>query len=951
MASQQQSANQLVEAALALPAGERDAFLRLACRNSPQLRELVDELLSEMTHGGASVQKTRSGGEDATSDKVVTVTTPGSVNEGAEPPWRSTRLSRFLPGDVIGDRFLTIRFIARGGMGEVYEVQDRFLESVHVALKMILPKFGSDQDTKRRFQQEVLLARKVTHPNLCPIYDIFHCNEPAPPFSFLTMRLLPGRSLAEILVRTPSLPPDEAMAVFRQMADGLAALHAGGIIHRDIKPNNVMLDGVGAKVQLWITDFGLARLDNPDLTARSEGLLAGTRGYLAPELLLGEAPSQASDIFAFGVVLHEIFVGERPRIDAGSLSVTASPRLKSAEIPSEAGRLVAEFLAVDPKRRCIAFQQALDLLNPRSTSASGSRPGSAFWTRRRFVGAGAVAACAVAGGVRWKWEQISDLLHPLPKKRFVALLNWPASDARIKPILEGVIDAIGSELARAEAFDHDLLVLPHHVGEGLTSVKELNELRETLGANLVLAASGISRDKDLHLSLSVLDPSSGRPLREKKISWPLAEPISLPDKAVRAAAQLLDVSHYLRSSRTAAPDTQSADAYSAFQAAESYRKQENDTGLDAAIAKYKEAVELDPRYATAHAQLALAYCRFYSLHGDPAALSLARGNCETALSLNPNLVAGHLALASLLQQSGDTNGAAREISKALSLDPGNPRTLVYQGQFLTALNRWADAEDTFNRLLKTRPNDWLAHNELGALFNMEGKYPQAVMEFRAASLAAPKNALALNNLGAMYLQQGSIDEAKKSLKRSLDLNVNDSASMTMAATLRSEGKYADALPFGLKAVELNPAEANNWLELGDCYSLARGHHTEAIKAYAKAVGAQEEELRNDPVNGPGWMTLALSRVKAGAPQTALALMEKAERSLAPAGDLDSQLRKARTLELLGKREEALTTVAACLKRGATEFQFQTMPDMGALRDDPRYKTMVKSMPSTTQTNV
>ena len=947
MASQQQSANQLVEAALALPPHEREAFLRSACRDSPHLKELAEELLSQTAHAGASLGRML-GREEVTRYNGATTITVGLGDGGSEAPWRATRLSRFVCGDVIADRFIIIRFIASGGMGEVYEVEDRFLENVHVALKMVLPKFASDQEAQRRFQQEVLLARKVTHANLCPIYDIFHCSEPTPPFSFLTMRLLPGKSLAERFVRTPCLPLEEAMAVFRQMADGLAALHAGGIIHRDIKPNNVMLDGVGSKVQLWITDFGLARMDDTELSARTQGILAGTRGYFAPELLMGEGPSQASDIYAFGVVLHEIFTGERPRVKPGSLSVIASSRLKVPEIPSEVGHLVTEFLADDPKRRCIAFQQSLDLLHSRSSSASKTHAASAFWTRRRFVGAGAVAACALAGGVRWKWDEINDRFHPLPSKRFVALLNWPASDARIKPMLQGVIDAIANELVRAEAFDRDLLVIPPRESGTPTSAKELKDLRETVGANLVLATSGVPRDKDLHLSLSVLDPASGRSLREKKISWPLTEPISLPARAVQAAARLLDVNHYVRSNVQATPDTQSAEAYAAFQAAESYMKQENDAELDTAISKYKTAVELDPHYATAFAKLALAYYRYYAVHGDSAALLLSRANCDTALALNPNLVTGHRALSLLLEQAGDNDGAAREIAKALSIDPDDPRTMVNQGQLLTRLNRWADAEDTFKRLLKKHPNSWLAHNELGVLYNAEGKYPEAVIEFRLASLAAPKFALAMNNAGAVYLQQGKTEEAIKSLKRSLDLHVNDSASMTMAATLRSEGKPAEGIPFGQKAVELNPAEAANWLELGDCYSLARGHRADGLKAYVQAAKAQEEELRDDPINGPGWMILALCRVKAGSPQTALALIEKAER--APAGDLDSQLRKARTLELLDRREEALTTVGACLKRGATEFQIRTMPDMGALRNDPRYKAMIESMGSTTETN-
>jgi eukaryotic-like serine/threonine-protein kinase len=883
--------------------------------------------------------------DQLTSDKTVTDAGADLAIGATEQPSRSNRINRFLPGALVGNRFVVIRFIARGGMGEVYEVEDRFLDNVHVALKMILPKFASDRDTQKRFQQEVLLARKVTHPNLCPIYDIFHCDEPAPPFSFLTMRLLPGHSLAERLAGGESLPPDEAMVVFRQVADGLAALHAGGIIHRDIKPNNVMLDGDGAKEQVWITDFGLARLDDPEFT-RTQEVLAGTRGYFAPELLLGEPPSQASDIYAFGVVLHEVFVGERPQVNPGSLSVVASPRLKSEEVPPEAGRLVSEFLASDPKRRCVAFQEALEWFHPGSSSVS--RPRSRFWNRRRFVSAGAVAAAAVAGGVRWKWDEISDRLHPLPTKRFVALLKWPASDSRIKPILEGVIDAITNELARAEAFDHDLLIIPPPKGTDLTTAKQLNDVRETLGANLVLAASAVPHDKDLHLSLSVLDPSSGQPLREKKIISPLAEPMSLPGKAVRTAAHLLDVDRYRRNKNATTPDTQSSEAYAAFQEAEAFMKQENDTGLNDAIAKYKEAVNLDARYATAYAQLAWAYLRLYVLKGDPAALSLGRDNSDKALSLNPNLVTGHLALSFVLEQSGDNEGAEREIAKALSIDPDDPRTPISQGQLFTRLNRWADAEDSFNRALKSRPNLWWAHNELGFVFYAEGKYPQAVSQFRAASLVSPKNSWPLTNLGATYLLQGKIAEAKAALKRSLDINPNDSSGVnTMADVLRCEGKFADAIPFSKKATELNPTEATYWLELGDCYSPMRGHRNDALKAYAQAATAQEEELKDDPKNGPGLMVLALSRVKAGSPQTALGLIEKADRVLA--GDIDSQLRKARTLELLGKREEALATVEACLKRGATDFQIQTMPDMGGLRADPRYVTIVQSMPPATET--
>jgi eukaryotic-like serine/threonine-protein kinase len=960
MASQEQSVEQLFEAALDQRPEDRRAFLDRACANAPELRRRVEELLRADEEAGSFLEVPFLTSLADHWDETIPFEEVNGAR-GITDDFKPAPVGRFDPGQIIADRFTVVRFIAHGGMGEVYEVEDRFLQGVHIALKVILPHIAGDAGSSRRFEQEVLLARKVTHPNLCPIYDISRCQEPAPPFVFLTMKLLAGETLASRLKRPASIPRGESISIFRQMVAGLAAIHDGGIVHRDIKPNNVMLDYSGSELCVSIMDFGLARLYDSQTTI-TVGLIAGTPGYIAPELLRGDPPSQATDIFALGVLFQQVLTNRCLSEEVHGLSVKLSPALDGADVPSIYIHSVKEFLSEDPERRCAAFRQIRSVfdsggaITTRTPINSFNNSGRRILTRRNFIVGSTVAACATAGGIAWKWDGVKntldDVIHPLPLKRFVALLNWPpTSDTHIMPMLTGVIDAIGNELARAEAFDRNLFVIPPDVSADAKTTAQLKDIRESSGANLILAASGATHSNQFHLSLRVLDPKSTQSIREKRLSLPLDEQISFPSKAVRAATELLNVSHFEHNDQRTTPDTRSPEAYTAFQEAEMSKKQDNDKGLDSAIDKYKQAVELDPRYATAYAQLAWAYLRFYDVHGDSGALSLAHENAETALTLNPNLVVGHLALSSLLLQSGDDKGATREVSKALSLDPDNPNTLAYQGDFLATLNRWAEAESTFKRLLKTRPNNWLVHNELGALYNSEGKYPQAVIEFRAASLAAPKNAMSLNNLGSVFLQQGRVAEAKVALKRSLDLNDSEWAEKTMAASLRSEGAPADAIPFALKAVDLNPTESSNWLELGDCYSLARGYRGEATKAYTQAVNAEEQQLKDYPVDGPKWMILALCRVKAGAPQTVLALIEKAEHSLAPAGDLDSQLYKARTLELLGNREEALTTVAACLKRGATEFQFQTMPDMGALRDDPRYKVIVKSMSSRAESNV
>ena len=212
-----------------------------------------------------------------------------------------------------------------------------------------------------------------------------------------------------------------------------------------------------------------------------------------------------------------------------------------------------------------------------------------------------------------------------------------------------------------------------------------------------------------------------------------------------------------------------AAAFTAFQSAETLRKQPNDSGLDAAIEQYKQATDLDPRYAIAHAKLALAYSRLYAIRRIPEALDLAYGNCQVALSLDPGLADGHLALASVFQQTGNEQGALNEIDQALSLDPSNRYTLVWQAQIYTRLNRWDDAEKTLRRALKEHPNFWLAYNELGFGLHGQARYREAIQAFRAASLAAPKNSMALGNLGGEYLQVGEFDEALRSLEAGLGL--------------------------------------------------------------------------------------------------------------------------------------------------------------------------------------
>jgi len=313
------------------------------------------------------------------------------------------------------------------------------------------------------------------------------------------------------------------------MVAGLAAIHAAGVIHRDIKPNNVMLDYSGTELCLSIMDFGLARLHEPDETMPTNSLFAGTPGYMAPEILQGQGPSQAADVFALGVLLHQVLTRERPRVGMVSLSVEPAPALDNADVPNALICAVKEFLSNEPNRRCVAFEQIqstsnLDRwLNGEETGSAADSPRRRL-TRRHFVIGSVVAATAVVGGIEWKWDQLYDILHPLPSKRFVALLGWPPSgDPRVEPTITAVVDAVGSELARAEASDHNLFIIPRHIGKDVASLAQVNEVRESVGANLVLSASAMLGGNELRLLLRVIDPAASKTLRQRTIRIPMDE--------------------------------------------------------------------------------------------------------------------------------------------------------------------------------------------------------------------------------------------------------------------------------------------------------------------------------------------------------------------------------------------------------------------------------------------
>jgi serine/threonine-protein kinase len=279
-----QKIEEVFEAAAEHEPQERAAYLDAACDGDTELRREVESLLRH---------------QQPTGNLISTL-----VNDAArllrQTPFVISDETRFIPGTILAERYRIIGQLGKGGMGEVYRADDLKLGQP-VALKFLPEKLSKDAAMLERFHREVRTARKVSHPNVCRVFDIGEVEGQ----QFLSMEYIDGEDLSSLLRRIGRLPEDKAIEIARQLCAGLAAAHEESVLHRDLKPANIMIDGRG---RARITDFGLAGLSDE---FRGNEIRSGTPAYMSPEQLAGKEVSIKSDIYSLGLLLYEVFTGKK----------------------------------------------------------------------------------------------------------------------------------------------------------------------------------------------------------------------------------------------------------------------------------------------------------------------------------------------------------------------------------------------------------------------------------------------------------------------------------------------------------------------------------------------------------------------------------------------------------------------------------------------------------------
>jgi len=396
--------------------------------------------------------------------ETLTPGSPGRLRAPSGPPV-------LPPGATVAGRYRIVRFIARGGMGEVYEVLDSTLDQA-VALKVLRPDLAADPVALERLKREVLLARQVTHHNVCRIFDLVIHRGRQPDgtvqvFAGVTMELLAGETLAERLGRTGAMSPDEALPLVRQMASALAAAHAAGVVHRDFKCGNVMVlpPATGeAEPRLVVTDFGVARglprEEPPASSLTGTDVVLGTVDYMSPEQAQGGPVTQAADIYALGVVLFEMVTGVRPHRGQTAIAVLLSrlkdlppsPRAVAPHLDPTWESVILRCLARDPAERFHRVEDVVAALEGRARAAPPrSRAGTRISRSTLRLAALLFALAGLAAVAAW-W---SALDRNRPRRAAVPvsvqLTTWPGLE--VDPSLSPDGDAVAFASNRTGRFE------------------------------------------------------------------------------------------------------------------------------------------------------------------------------------------------------------------------------------------------------------------------------------------------------------------------------------------------------------------------------------------------------------------------------------------------------------------------------------------------------------------
>jgi serine/threonine-protein kinase len=724
-----------------------------------------------------------------------------------------------VPGTRLG-RYEIRAHIGTGGMGEVYQAIDVELERL-LALKILPDEFRNDPGRMRRFIQEARTASGLNHPNILTIYEINH--QHAPPF--IATEYIDGLTLRKRIKAGP-LPIDNAVDTAIQIASALEAAHEAGIVHRDVKPENVMLRKDG---YVKVLDFGLARpteqhevsTEAATLLNTETGTIVGTARYMSPEQARGQRVDARSDIFSVGMVIYEMIAGRSPFIGATNSDIVASilkedpPRLTDlySDTPVELERIVNRALTKDKEQR---YQTAAELLAdlkrlkqtlefesqkmktdrahatfsgaavtaalpakaatlnqppPQSTAASAIGPTPA-WRRHLWRNAGLIAIPIIVFAAYWYYARKPAAVESIAVLPFT-YSNSEQADA-LGPEANWLSDGITESIINDLSHVPNLKVIARssvfrYKGQNIDPQVVGNELK----VNAVVTGRIVQIGDTLSVQTELVDVRNQTQLWGERYRRKVAEVIDLPEDISREISEGLkleltgDTRKQLVKRYTANPQ-----AYELYWKGRYHWNRRTSDDINQAIKYFQDAIKLDPQYALAYTGLADCYVLGSVLQLSPKqAMPLALDATDKALSIDDQLAEAHTSLAKIkLSYAWDWPGAEAEFKQAIHLNPGYATAHQWYGVYLSEMGRHDESIRERTTAQELDPLSLSIATGLGRALFWARRYDDSVQHLQAALPRDPNYSDTYWSLGLAYEQKHLHAEAIASFQKAIDLS-------------------------------------------------------------------------------------------------------------------------------------------------------------------------------------
>jgi serine/threonine protein kinase/tetratricopeptide (TPR) repeat protein len=793
------------------------------------------------------------------------------------------------PGRTLA-HYRIVGTIGQGGQATAYQADDLRLNRP-VVIKALRPELAESETARRRFEREACLCSVLEHPNICAIYDMGEEEG----LAYIVMQLVEGKNLKELMGGRP-LESLSALSIAVQVADALAVAHAAGIVHRDVKPTNIMVMPTG---QAKVLDFGLAKMlagpapEAPPATDNGDpmtevGVPYGSIGYGSPEQAAGEAADHRSDVFSLGTVLYEMFTGQpafrgKNRLEVLRAVVSQTPRevtAVNAKAPVGLESILARAMDKDPDERYQTMAALRDDLKAllrrlsRDTQKGGEEDGLRPAVLQRGRGgwllgsplvrvlsrwraapraSGAAAAGAPSRPPSWG-QETKPTLAVLP---FTNLSGDPGAGFYELALADGII----TELAHVQS----LVVRPSsYVATYVGQRVDPHQAGEDLAANLVLTGAFLKVDERIRVSAQLLTAATGEILWSDRFDTDAQDLMVLQDEVTERVTTGLRLRLTPQEREEIdRPQTSSSEAYEFYlrgrdrlvrYASHSF----DEADLEAAIRMFNEAVGLDPAFSAAHAALGRCYVHHAQGYGGAEYYTLAERALHRALELDPGSREARLYMALVDLHHGDKKRARTVVETLLRETPGDAAVIAVSATIHRIDGLYEEAMADYARLVDADPTARvLASYNLARIFNYMGEYERAVAELEAVRDVEPDHPLVKTFLAIAYFNQGRVDECQALVEDVHHQNPHfDGLLPVLAWCLSSRGRHEAARALITERVkEIAAADHDIALWLASLYAM-EGMKAEAIEWVHQAVALGNENyplfasLRKlDPLRG------------------------------------------------------------------------------------------------------